>query len=153
MADPTYIPKTYQDTGGDRLVVASGGVLNVETGGALKFNGVDLTAQVTNTRLPRGAAVAAAGSIISDAAQLLEGFQVVTGADGTKGVILPVAVAGMQVWIKGAANAVLKVWPQTGAAINGVAASSAMSLASGLTPAIFIADSTTQWYSFPLVPS
>lgn len=44
MADPTYIPKTYETLGGDKIVVASGGVLDIETGGALKFAGVDVTA-------------------------------------------------------------------------------------------------------------
>lgn len=36
--------KIYTEQGGARQVVASGGVLEIETGGALKFNGVDLTA-------------------------------------------------------------------------------------------------------------
>jgi hypothetical protein len=104
-------------------------------------------------RVTRGSPVAAAGSIQGDAAALIEGFQAVSGADGTKGVILPTAVAGMIVIIKGTTSAVLKVYPATGAAINGVAANSAMSLASGLVPAIFIADSATQWYTIPLLPS
>lgn len=97
--------------------------------------------------------IAAAGSLISDATALIEGFNVVSGADGTKGVILPVAAPGMRVYLKGTTNAVLKVWPQTGAAINAVAASSAMSLASGLIPAIFVASSSSQWYTIPLLPS
>jgi len=104
-------------------------------------------------RIPVGADVAAAGSVQGDATALLEGFQVVTGADGTKGVKLPVAVAGAVVIIKGTTSAVLKVWPNTGAAINAVAANSAMSLASGVIPAIFIAKSATQWYTLPLLPS
>lgn len=98
-------------------------------------------------------AVTAAGSVIGDAAQLSQGLNVVTGADGTKGVILPVAVPGMQVIIKGVTAGVLKVWPKTGAQINGVGASTAMSLASGLIPAVLVASSATQWYTIPLVPS
>ncbi|RWO08222.1 hypothetical protein [Mesorhizobium sp.] len=35
----TYQPKVYRKQGGDELVVASGGVINVETGGILKANG------------------------------------------------------------------------------------------------------------------
>lgn len=110
-------------------------------------------APVNQPRMKRSASVAAAGSAQSDAAALSEGFQAVSAADGTKGVILPVPIAGAQVWIKGTANAVLKVYPNSGGAINGLSANAAMSLASGLTPAIFIADSTTQWYTFPLLPS
>ena len=50
MADTTYQPKVYHKQGGDELVVASGGVLNIETGGIIKANGTQgaaLTAQLT----------------------------------------------------------------------------------------------------------
>ena len=43
MADTTYIPKTYRKDGGDTHVIASGGVLDVESGGALKLAGVAIT--------------------------------------------------------------------------------------------------------------
>lgn len=99
------------------------------------------------------AAVAAAGSAQGDAAALIEGINVVSAADGTKGVILPTAVAGMIVIVKGTAAAVLKIYPATGAAINAVSANGAMSLASGAIPAILVATSATQWYTIPLVPS
>lgn len=105
------------------------------------------------TNLLAVSAVTAAGSVIGDAAALSQGLNVVTGADGTKGVILPVAVPGMQVYIKGVTAGVLKVWPQTGATINALSASAAMSLATGATPAILVASSATQWYTFPLLPS
>ena len=36
MADGTYQPKVYRKQGGDELVVASGGVINVESGGAIQ---------------------------------------------------------------------------------------------------------------------
>lgn len=104
-------------------------------------------------RIQRSATVAAAGSVQGDAAALSEGFQTVSGANGTLGVRLPTAVAGAVVIIKGITNGVLKVWPATGAAINGLGSNNAMSLASGLIPAIFIADTTTQWYTIPLLPS
>jgi predicted RecA/RadA family phage recombinase len=99
------------------------------------------------------ASVTAAGSVIGDAAQLSTGLNLVTGADGTKGVILPVAVPGMVVYVKGLTAGVLKVWPKTGATINGLSASAALSLTTGLMPSQFIASSATQWYSLPLVAS
>lgn len=99
------------------------------------------------------AAITAAGSTQANAAPLIEGLNVVTGADGTKGVVLPTAAAGMIVYIKGATAGVLKVWPASGAGINGVGADTAMSLASGLIPAVLIASSATQWYTIPLLPS
>lgn len=49
-ADPTYLPKIQHRDGGDTLVVASGGVLDIETGGIIKTNGTQgaaLTTQLT----------------------------------------------------------------------------------------------------------
>lgn len=123
----------------------------VMTEGAATINGIKTFGSMP--RIPRASVVSAAGSVQGDAAALAEGFQTVSGANGTLGVVLPTAVAGAIVWIKGVTNGVLKVWPASGAAINGLGSNNAMSLASGLVPAIFIADSTTQWYTFPLLPS
>jgi hypothetical protein len=104
-------------------------------------------------RIPT-ATVAAAGSVQGDAAALAEGFNLVTAADDTKGVLLPSAVAGMVVIVKSSvSNKILKVWPATGDAINAIAANSAMSLASGPTVAMFVAYDATTWYSLPLLPS
>ena len=114
------------------------------------FGAVHLNAP---TNLMAVNSVTAAGSVIGDAAQLSQGLNLVTGADGTKGVILPVAVPGMVVEVKGLTAGVLKVWPKTGAAINALSASAAMSLPTGVIPARFIAASATQWYTSPLVPS
>lgn len=98
--------------------------------------------------------VAAAGSVLADAAQLLPGFTVVTGANGTLGVKLPATpTAGTIVVIKGTTAGVLKVWPDAAATINAIGSNGAISLASGVIPAIFIAKSATQWYTIPLVPS
>lgn len=50
MADATYAPKVYRRQGGDELVVASGGVINIEAGGVIKVDGTQgaaLTAQLT----------------------------------------------------------------------------------------------------------
>lgn len=38
MADATYTPKTYRKQGGDEFVVASGGKIKIETGGAIVGN-------------------------------------------------------------------------------------------------------------------
>ncbi len=104
--------------------------------------------------IPVNADVAAAGSVLADAAQLSSGFTVVTGANGTLGVKLPATpAAGTIVIIKGTTSGVLKVWPDAAATINAVGSNGAMSLASGVIPAIFIAKSTTQWYTIPLLPS
>lgn len=44
MSDATYQPKIYRKQGGDELHVASGGVLDIETGGAIKANGTQASA-------------------------------------------------------------------------------------------------------------
>ncbi len=47
----SYQPKVYRKQGGDELVVADGGVINIETGGIVKANGTQgaaLTAQLTS---------------------------------------------------------------------------------------------------------
>lgn len=97
--------------------------------------------------------VAAAGSVQGDAAALVERFNVVSAADGTKGVILPTPYDGMEVPVKNNVNAVLKVYPTTGKAINALAANAAISMAA-LSSATFryrAADSI--WYTDPTVPS
>lgn len=104
--------------------------------------------------IPVNADVAAAGTVLADAAQLLAGFTVVTGANGTVGVKLPATpAAGTVVWIKGTAAGVLKVWPDAAATINGIGSNGALSMTTGLMPLLFIAKSPTQWYTLPLVAS
>jgi hypothetical protein len=39
MADATYQPKVYRKQGGTEFVVASGGEVNIETGGIISANG------------------------------------------------------------------------------------------------------------------
>ncbi len=49
MADETYQPKVYMKQGGDEQVVASGGAINIETGGAIKANGTQAGASANLT--------------------------------------------------------------------------------------------------------
>ena len=44
MPDGTYQPKVYRDQGGDKVTVKSGGVINIETGGAIQANGTQASA-------------------------------------------------------------------------------------------------------------
>lgn len=48
MPDATFQTKVYETNGGDKTVVASGGVIDIESGGALQIAGVDKTAQLSN---------------------------------------------------------------------------------------------------------
>ena len=98
------------------------------------------------------ATVAAAGSTQANAAAVSDGFTLVSGADATKGVLLPAAVAGRTIILKNNANAVLKVWPASGDAINAIAADSNYVLAP-YTSSLLIAYDSTTWYSVPLLAS
>jgi len=102
------------------------------------------------------AAVAAAGSSNTDAAAISAyGVVHATGADGTKGVKLPAAAAGKIVIIKNsdAANAILKVYPDTGDKINsGTATTGSLDMAAK-TSTVLVAIDATDWFSVPLLPS
>jgi hypothetical protein len=82
-------------------------------------------------------AVAAAGSAQGSAAALsaTKFLHQVTGADGTKGVILPATVAadaGKVHLILGTTAGVLKIYPATGGTINGGSANAALSFTTGV---------------------
>lgn len=119
---------------------------------SLSREGANSTAQLVLT--PE--AVAAAGSAQGDATAVgaTTGFVHATGADATKGIKLPAATAGKTLVVKNsdAANAVLKVYPATGDAINALSANASISMAAK-TSAVFVALDTTTWYTVPLLPS
>jgi hypothetical protein len=95
MADATYQPKTYRTSGGDKMVVASGGELDVESGGSLKLAGtaVNATADEINAAadLSAGAAVAANGATLAASAALHAGRVVQFGVATGTVVTLPAA--------------------------------------------------------------
>jgi hypothetical protein len=97
---------------------------------------------------------AAAGSTRADATALTASFNWVTAADAAKGVVLPAPTAGRVVVLKNddTANAILKVYAPGSAQINGVAGSTAFSMAAK-TACFFVAYDATDWFSVPLVAS
>ena len=97
---------------------------------------------------------AAAGSTRADATSMTASFNWVTAADATKGVIIPAPTAGRIIIVKNddTANAILKVYAPGSAKINGVAGSTAFSMAAK-TACLFVAYDTTDWFSVPLVAS
>lgn len=93
-------------------------------------------------------AVAAAGSVQGDAAALssTKFLHQVTGADGTKGVILPATtVAGTTHWFLNTTAGVLKIYPATGGTINGAAANAALSFLTGILPHLCYATAADTW--------
>lgn len=88
-----------------------------------------ITTQAPTIRLI--ASLASAGSTQSDGAAVSGAvpFYNVSGGDGTKGVVLPVAFAGTELAVYNAGAGALKIYPATGGAINGGSANAALSLA------------------------
>jgi hypothetical protein len=95
---------------------------------------------------------AAAGTVQGDATALATGFNLVTGADGTKGVVLVAAVAGTQTVVVNNSASILKVYPNTSDKINSLAVDTAISMAAN-TSALFTAYDAEFWYTTPTVPS
>lgn len=91
-----------------------------------------------------------AGAVTAASPALIHG----TGADGTKGIVLPAAAAGKWYYVKNqdSANAILKVYPASGDAINALAGDAAISMAAK-TACVFVALDATTWFTFPLLPS
>lgn len=93
------------------------------------------------------ASPAAAGTTVADATPMTAEFNTVTGADGTKGVLLPIAAANEIVTVvnTNAANA-LKVYAITGSQINALGSTVAFTVTAGQT-ATFVGRSATLWYT------
>ena len=62
MVDTTYSPKVYKNTGGDQMVVASGGTILVETGGNVQVDNVvkNIRTRFTVAEVNAGATILAA---------------------------------------------------------------------------------------------
>lgn len=95
---------------------------------------------------------AAAGSVQGDATALATGFNQVTAADGTKGVVLPAAVAGTVVIVVNTAGSVLKLWPNSSDKVNGGAADASINMPA-TTSCMCVAYDATDWYTIPKTPS
>jgi hypothetical protein len=96
------------------------------TGPVISTNGFvgdvtgDITGDVAGNVTQPVAAVTAAGTNLATAAALSAGVNVVAGADGTKGVALPAALAGATITIySSVATNGLVVYSQTAETVNG----------------------------------
>lgn len=87
--------------------------------------------------------LAAAGSMQSDAAPIVTSNVSVTGADGTKGVLLP-DEDGALIPVENAGGSILRVYPPVGQKISGGATDAPYSQL-GTSTEVFVRVSATQW--------
>ena len=81
MSDTTYNSKVYNKTGGDELVVASGGEINIESGGAITAAGTQGAALTTQLTLITHTAPSTPDYALQDLVQN-NGFGFVTADEG-----------------------------------------------------------------------
>lgn len=162
MPNTKAVGVAYADPQLDSVTVTGASALTTVTATTVAATGAVTGASLSGTTVTASgnlvvasATVAAAGSDQTDAATIVGGLTLVTAANATKGVILTAPVAGTVVIIKNAdaANAVLKVYPNSGAAINALTATTGAYSMAAKTSMILVAYSATQWYTLPLVAS
>lgn len=158
--------KLYWNPTGDPYTGTAGSGAATTDGSKGKFIGYVITAALAGDTAVRTlfcsdpqlanfvstATVAATGSAQGDAAAIGLGFTLVTAGDGTKGAILPAAVAGQMAIVKNGAAAVMKLYPATGDTINALSANASLNMAAN-TSAVLVAYNDTAWYTVPLLPS
>lgn len=173
--------KVYPDTGGNINGGSTNASVNVAANTYATFQSVDgtiwagnYTAGGTNATLTgaetltnktlttptiafNAQSVAAAGSVQGDAVAITAAAPacvLVTGANATKGAVLPAATAGAVYILKNddTANAILKVWPAGTNTINALGASNAISMAAKAS-CLFMCVTANAWITVPTVPS
>ena len=101
-------------------------VVNGLTNGTGALNAASITGTLLNISTQT---LAAAGSAQGDAGTITGQLVFVTGADATKGVILPTVTNGKFIIVVNTANAILKIYPASGEKIQGGTANANISLA------------------------
>lgn len=128
MPDATYQPKIYRDTGGDREVVASGGTLLIESGGAFDASGASAGAvtlpagEVSQAEIAAASLDATIAKVLAESA-VIGGLSVtimvpiVAGALGDTNVVMThkVRVLGAHVILRGAGVATTTLQVKNGA--------------------------------------
>ena len=101
-------------------------VVNGLTDGTGALNAASITGTLLNISTQT---LAAAGSAQGNAGTITGQLVFVTGADATKGVILPTVTNGKFIIVVNTANAILKIYPASGEKIQGGTANANISLA------------------------
>jgi hypothetical protein len=152
----SYQPKVYKKAGGDELVVASGGSIDIESGGALKIGGVQVSASaaeinetILSLDIADGSADADYFLVSPHAGAISKIYSVIDGPVGTADITITASigatpVTGGVVTIASASSAAGDVDVATPSAANVVTAGQAIKLAvagggSGGSPRIHVA--------------
>jgi hypothetical protein len=105
-----------------------------------------------NSAQPASVAVqttAAGGTAIGNAAAVSQGYTLVTNANNSAAVLLPVGTVGMRVELQnGVATATLQVFPQVNAAINNLAANAVYNRPNAANRT-FTYTAANQWWAAP----
>lgn len=166
MTDNTYQTKVYRKQGGDTLVVASGGLIEVETGGTITVDGVtidssttalngltasatELNQYVVSLDIADGSADADYYVVCPHAGDIMKIWTVTDGAVGTADITVTPSIGGVGVTdgvvtIATAGSAAGDVDSSTPSAANAVTAGQAVKLAvagggSGGSPRVHVA--------------
>ena len=118
-------------------------------GSAVKIGEGFNLAEIAAPFLLNADSAAAAGSVIGDGTQLTHGLTNVTGADGTKAVLLPAITAPgeLVIVVNTDESSALEIFPDAaGTSINGSSAGAAHTVAA-MGIFIAVAASATQWYA------
>ncbi len=137
----SYQPKVYKKAGGDELVVASGGSIDIESGGALKIGGVQVSASaaeinetILSLDIADGSADADYFLVSPHAGAISKIYSVIDGEFGTADITITASigatlVTGGVVTIATANSAAGDVDVATPSAANVVTAGQAIKLA------------------------
>jgi hypothetical protein len=119
------------------LVVATGNI----TGGNLSSNNYVIVSANNS--------ITASGTVQGDATQLASSINIVTTVPALSGVKLPVAEAGMRIIVRNSTSTALKVYPNTGAAIEPALANAPYTLNATTSMEFFCSASGTsgQWFT------
>jgi hypothetical protein len=152
----SYQPKVYKKAGGDELVVASGGSIDIESGGALKIGGVQVSASaaeinetILSLDIADGSADADYFLVSPHAGAISKIYSVIDGPVGTADITITASigatpVTGGVVTIAMAGSAAGDVDVATPSAANVVTAGQAIKLTvagggSGGSPRVHVA--------------
>lgn len=119
MPDTTYQPKVYRKSGGDTLVVASGGAIQVESGGTITVGGTDLIGELAALDGLDATELGYINGVV--AGTVTASKALVVGADKNVDTLV-IADSGLKLG-SGAGTAVSKTAAQINALVGGVAGS------------------------------